>query len=92
MHIVLAAALFAVQADTVHLSLNEALVLAQKQNTEFVRQQLSYENAVSRLSSAYGQRFLPALNLDVTSPAYSSRLRRETAVDDDGQVVTVIGI
>ncbi|HKS05816.1 MAG TPA: TolC family protein [Gemmatimonadaceae bacterium] len=91
MHIAIAAAMFAVQADTIHLSLNEALVLAQKQNTEFIRQQLSYENAVSRLSSAYGQRYLPAVNLDVTTPAYSSRLRRETAIDDNGQVVTVIG-
>jgi outer membrane protein TolC len=91
MHIVLFAALFSVQSDTIQLSLNDALLLARKQNTEFLRQQLSYENATSRLSSAYGQRYLPALNLDFTAPAYSSRLSRQVAVDDDGQVVTIIG-
>lgn len=91
MHIVLLAAVFAVQSDTIQLSLNEALLLAQQQNTEFLRQQLSYENATSRLSSAHGQRYLPALNIDFTAPAYSSRLSRYTSVDDDGQVVQVIG-
>jgi outer membrane protein TolC len=91
MHIVLLAAFFAVQSDTVKLSLSDALLLARKQNSEFLRQKLSYENASSRMSSAYGQRYLPALSLDFTAPAYSSRLSRYTSVDDDGQVVQLIG-
>jgi outer membrane protein TolC len=89
--IILIAALTIAQADTIRLTLSDALLIARKQNTEFQRQQLYFDNASLRMSSAYAQRYLPALSLDVTAPAYSSRLSRHTSVDDQGQVVQVTG-
>jgi outer membrane protein TolC len=91
MHIILAAALLAVQSDTINLTLADAIQLARRQNTELLRQQLFFDNATLRMSSAYAQRYLPGLSLDLTAPAYSSRLSRQTTVDGQGQVVEQIG-
>jgi outer membrane protein TolC len=85
------AALFAVQADTINLTLADALLLARERNTEFLRQQLWFDNATLRMSSAYAQRYLPALSLDLTAPAFSSRLTRLSSIDEQGQVVERIG-
>jgi outer membrane protein TolC len=74
--------------DTVRITYPAALDVARQSNPRFVRQQLQANNAELWLSTARAARYLPVVNMDITSPEYVSALTRVTTTDGDIYVPT----
>jgi outer membrane protein TolC len=70
------------QPDTVRLSLTQALELARQNNPGFIREMLDWDNEKLDWYGARAERFLPEVDLQLTTPEYVSALRRVSA--DDG--------
>ena len=82
--------LLAVQApDTVRLTFTEAVARARRENAEFVQQRLEFENADYSMASARAQRYLPRVDVGLTTPSYVSNLSTVRLADGSDIYVPV---
>ncbi|MBL0171945.1 MAG: TolC family protein [Gemmatimonadaceae bacterium] len=84
----LASLLLVQTTDTVRISYPDAMELARQSNPRFVRQQLQAKNAELWMASARAARYLPTVNVDVTTPEYVSALTRVTTTEGEVYVPT----
>ncbi|MEQ1692278.1 MAG: TolC family protein [Gemmatimonas sp.] len=84
----IAALLLAQTTDTIRITYPTAMEVARQSNPRFVRQQLQANNAELWMASARATRYLPTVNLDLTSPEYVSALTRVTTTEGDVYVPT----